>query len=141
MTKKVNNIKISTDKKRGNKKKRPYTPVGFYYSFLTIVLLLCLVQITCGAVLNISKLISYQSKIAQLQKTKDKAELRNKQLKEDIADFSAASSLEAIARNNLKMAGDDEVLVIINTKPKEEEEIQQNKGFVTNLLSGLKKND
>ncbi len=141
MIKKINKIEISKKEKKGNKKKkRPYTPVGFYYSFLTIVLLLCLVQITCGAVLNISKLISYQSKISQLQKTKDKAELRNKQLKEDIADFSAASSLEAIARNNLKMAGDDEVLVIINTKPKDENE-EKNKGFVTNLLSGFKKND
>ncbi len=29
--------------------------------------------------------------------------------------FSSASSLESIARNNLKMAGQDEVLVIINT--------------------------
>ncbi len=140
MGKKISNIKISKLKKKAKKKKRPYTSAGFYYSFLTLVLLLCLAQIICGAVLNISKLVSYQSKVVQLQKTKQKAEIRNKQLKEDIADFSAATSLEAIARNNLKMAGDDEVLVIINSKPKENEE-QQDKGFVTNLLNGFKKND
>ena len=141
MAKKISNIKISSGK-NGVKKKRkpPYTPVGFYYSFLTIVLLLCLVQITCGAVLNISKLVSYQTKVAQLQKTKDNAEKRNRQLKEDISSFSATSSLEAIARNNLKMAGNDEVLVIINSKPKEEPE-QQNKGFISNLLNGFKNND
>ena len=53
--KKVTNKKV----KELKPKKRPAS-VGFYYSFLTIVLLLCLIQITCGAVLNISKLISYQ---------------------------------------------------------------------------------
>ncbi len=121
-------------------KKRP-TSVGFYYSFLTIVLLLCLVQITCGAVLNISKLISYQSKIAQLQKNKDIAEQRNKQLKDDISSFSATASLEAIARNNLKMAGDDEVLVIINSKPKEEIFDDSNNKFKVNFKNGIKKND
>ena len=81
---------------------------------------MCLIQISCGAVLNISKLISYQAKINQLQQTLDIAKQRNTQLKDDIAGFSATSSLESIARNNLKMAGDDEVLVIINSHPKEE---------------------
>lgn len=141
MGKKINNIKINKMKNREQKKQRSYAPVGFYYSFLTIVLLLCLVQITCGAVLNISKLVSYQTKIAQLQKTKDLAEKRNKQLKEDISNFSAATSLEAIARNNLKMAGDDEVLVIINSKPKEDENIQKNKDFMSGLINGFKKHD
>ncbi len=139
MAKKISNINIPSTKKGLKKKKRQYTPVGFYYSFLTIVLLLCLIQITCGAVLNISKLVAYQTKIAQLQKTKDNAEKRNRQLKEDISSFSTASSLEAIARNNLKMAGNDEVLVIINSKPKEDEELQQqNKGFISNLINGFK---
>jgi len=50
-----------------------------------------------------------------MKKTKYQAETRNKKLKQEIKNFSSASSLEAIARNNLKMAGEDEVLVIINT--------------------------
>lgn len=125
-------------KKEIKPKKRPVA-MGFYYSFLTVVLLLCLIQISCGAVLNISKLISYQAKITQLQKTKDLAEQRNKQLKDDISSFSAASSLEAIARNNLKMAGDDEVLVIINSNPKEDlPKTEDGKHF---KLDWLKKND
>lgn len=137
---------IKKNKKETNRKIKELKPkkrppsVGFYYSFLTIVLLLCLIQITCGAVLNISKLVSYQGKISQLQKTKNLAEQRNKQLKDDIAGFSAASSLEAIARNNLKMAGDDEVLVIINSKPKEVIEDSSNK-FKVNFKNGTKKND
>ena len=42
----------------------------------------------------------------------------NQKLKEELNDFSSMKSLEAIARNNLKMAGKDEVLVIIN-KPQQ----------------------
>ncbi len=90
------------------------TKTGFYYSFLTLVLLLCLIQIGFGAILNISKTISYRAKISTLSKIRDNAEDRNQELKQDIKLFSSTSSLEGIARNNLKMAGEDEVLVLIN---------------------------
>ena len=50
-----------------------------------------------------------------MEKTKYQAAKRNENLKQEIKNFSSASSLEAIARNNLKMAGENEVLVIINT--------------------------
>lgn len=50
-----------------------------------------------------------------MEKTKYQAAKRNENLKQEIKNFSSASSLESIARNNLKMAGENEVLVIINT--------------------------
>lgn len=87
---------------------------GFYYSFLTLVLLFCLIQIGFGAILNISKTISYRAKISTLTKIRDNAETQNQELKQDIKLFSSSQSLEGIARNNLKMAGEDEVLVLIN---------------------------
>ena len=87
---------------------------GFYYSFLTLVLLFCLIQIGFGAILNISKTIAYHAKISTLTKIRDSAEAHNQDLKQDIKMFSSTSSLEGIARNNLKMAGEDEVLVLIN---------------------------
>lgn len=87
---------------------------GFYYSFLTLVLMLCLIQIGFGAILNISKTISYRAKISTLTKIKDAAEAQNQDLKQNIKMFSSTSSLEGIARNNLKMASEDEVLVLIN---------------------------
>lgn len=86
----------------------------FYYSFLTLVLLFCLIQIGFGAILNISKTISYRAKISTLTKIRDSAENQNQELKQDIKLFSSTQSLEGIARNNLKMAGEDEVLVLIN---------------------------
>ena len=102
------------------KKKKTNSGNGFYYSFLTIILLFCLVQITISAVINISKIVSYKAKIIQITKTRDAALALNDQLKDNIKNFSNVSGMEAIARNNLKMSGEDEVLVIINT-PKEKD--------------------
>ena len=77
-------------------------------------MLFCLIQIGFGAILNISKTISYRAKISTLTKIRDTAENQNQELKQDIKSFSSTQSLEGIARNNLKMAGEDEVLVLIN---------------------------
>lgn len=124
-------------KNNGEKKikaKKGSSSGGFYYSFLTLILLLCLVQITISAVLNISKIISYKAKIIQITNTRNAALALNDQLKDNIKNFSNVAGLEAIARNNLKMSGEDEVLVIINTK-KDEEKIQKPK------IIGFKKND
>jgi len=101
--------------KTKTKNKQRKTKIRVYYSLLTIVLLICLAQIGFSAILNISKTISYQTKINTMKKTKYQAKRRNDNLKQEIKNFSSASSLESIARNNLKMAGEDEVLVIINT--------------------------
>ena len=113
------------DKSEG-KKVKSSSSNGFYYSFLTVVLLLCLIQITISAVLNISKIISYKAKIIQITKTRDAAKALNEQLQDNIKNFSNITGLEAIARNNLKMSGEDEVLVIINT-PKEESKEEKSK--------------
>lgn len=116
ITKPVNNQETETliDKTKTKNRQRK-TQIRVYYSLLTIVLLICLAQICFSAILNISKTISYQTKINTMKKTKYQAQKRNETLKQDIKNFSSTSSLEAIARNNLKMAGKDEVLVIINT--------------------------
>lgn len=100
--------------KSRKKSKRHKQKIRFYYSFLTIVLLFCLIQVGFGVILNISKTIAYKSKINTMERVRDEAEQLNKDLKSDIKLFSKTSSLEEIARNNLKMAGEKEVLVIIN---------------------------
>lgn len=89
---------------------------GFYYSFLTIVLIFCLIHIGYGAILNISKIISYKGKIITLENLLKNSKLRNQDLKSEKKMVTSDNSLEGIARNNLKMAGQDEVLVIINQK-------------------------
>ncbi len=87
---------------------------GVYYSFLTFVLVLCLIQIGWGMILNISKTISYKAKIITLEKIRETTEKQNKTLKQEVGAFSSNASVEEIARNNLKMVGQDEVLILIN---------------------------
>ena len=126
---KISNLD-SVRKKAHDKNKKQKTKTNVYYSFLTIILLICLVQITYSTILNISKTIAYSSKVVQITKIRNDAENKNKKLKEEIKEFSTLKSLEAIARNNLKMAGEGEVLIIINdNKQQEQEKNKKKKGF------------
>ena len=119
------------NKGKGKPKQKTSTSKGFYYSFLTVILFLCLIQITISAVLNVSKVVSYKAKIVQITKTRDAAQALNEQLKDNINNFSNVAGLEAIARNNLKMSSADEVLVIIsNPKEEEKEEKPKKMGFI-----------
>lgn len=68
-----------------------------------------------------------------MQKIKNAAITRNDDLKQEIKMFSSATSLEGIARNNLKMASEDEVLILINNPPAEKTTKQKN------LLDKIKK--
>lgn len=89
-------------------------------SLLTFVLIICILELIFGAVQNINKSINFSSKIKGLEQKRDEELNKNKQLKSEIENFNSDMILESIARNNLKMAGEDEVLIIIN-KPKEEQ--------------------
>lgn len=109
--------KRNPDKKKGKIK----------FSLLTVVLIICIIELLFGSAQNINKIISFKSKIKNLEDKRDEELIRNKQLKSEVNNFDSEMTLEAIARNNLKMAGEDEVLLIIN-KPQEttEEEKKEN---------------
>lgn len=106
----------SENKEQSKTRHRHSKKTGFYYSFLTIILILCLIEIGVGAVINVSKIISYQGKKNVLENLLKKAQMRNQDLKSEKKMVTSDNSLEGIARNNLKMAGEDEVLIIINKK-------------------------
>lgn len=106
---------IEKAQKKNDKRKNK---IRIYYSFLTIVLLVIIAQIGISALNNIAKNISYNGKIKKMKELNQQAYAENQKLKEELEDFSSMRSLEGIARNNLKMAGEDEVLVIIN-KPQQ----------------------
>jgi cell division protein FtsB len=103
---------------RKNKQKRAHNgrKMEFAYSFFTIVLIFCLIQIGWGAILNVGKIISYKGKMITLENLLHQAQARNQDLKNEKRVVTSDNSLESIARNNLKMAGEDEVLIIINKK-------------------------
>jgi len=94
--------------------KKKIRKIRFYHSFLTIVLLICVTQIGYSALLNLAKIVAYQTKIIKAQELHTQAKNRNAYLKSEIKNFNSMHKVESIARNNLKMAAKDEVLIIIN---------------------------
>ena len=84
------------------------------------MLIICIIELTVSAIQNINKNITFISKIKGLEEKRDEELIRNKQLKSEIENFNSKTNLESIARNNLKMAGEKEILLIIN-KPTEEQ--------------------
>lgn len=115
------NLKTRVRKQQKKKSRK----IKFYHSFLTIVLILCVVQIGASAILNLSKIVIYQAKIITAKQLKADAEARNHNLKNEIQNYSSMYKVESIARNNLKMAAKDEVLIIINQNKEETPEIEQ----------------
>lgn len=127
------------NKSEKKKNRRHNRKTGFYYSFFTIVLIFCLIQIGYGAILNVGKIISYQGKMVTLENLLKKAKMRNEDLKSEKKVVTSDNSLEGIARNNLKMAGEDEVLIIINQKVEEPKKRKIN-GNLKASISRKKKN-
>lgn len=124
------NLKTRVQKQQ----KKKIRKIRFYHSFLTIILILCLLQIGWSALLNIAKIVFYQAKIITAKELKAEAEERNYNLKNEIDNFSSMYKVESIARNNLKMAAKDEVLIIINDNKKEEEEKEETKPISDNKI-------
>ncbi len=113
----IDNISNNNNNNKNNNTKTK-TKKKFKYSLLTFVLLLCIVELAVSNFNNISKNINFSGKIKGLETKKNEELDKNKQLKSEIKNFNSSMMLEAIARNNLKMAGQNEILVIIN-KPDE----------------------
>ena len=81
---------------------------------------------------------------------REEVQEEHERLENDIKNFGNLKSLEAIARNNLKMAGEDEVLVIINKEKEQQPEVvsdeeaalaqQQNKNLHSSVWVKLQNN-
>lgn len=128
---KQKNKKLATITKKRSQERQTHTQ--FYYSFLTVVLVICSIQMSFSAILNISKIVAYRQKISTISKTAHEAENRNIELKKDLKNFSSVATLESIARNNLKMAGKNEILITVNS---EEEIIPKKHHFLRNKKTG-----
>lgn len=84
-----------------------------YYILLFAVMCLCLFMLLRGTGTNIIRLISLNRQINELNELNKNALQKNYQLKEELKIYSSYSGIEELARNNLKMVGKDEVLVLI----------------------------
>ncbi|MDD3012195.1 MAG: septum formation initiator family protein [Candidatus Gastranaerophilales bacterium] len=84
-----------------------------YYLFITIILVICLSQIFRGIFLNVAKYITLNKQLNKLEKLNIAAIDENNQLKEQLKNYTSLKGIEALARDNLKMVGKNEVLVVI----------------------------
>lgn len=84
------------------------------YSALTLVLLIFLLQTGFGMIINILRNIDTLAKLKIVNNAHKYAKTRNYNLRNEMQSFNSAKNLESIARNNLKMAGQDEILLVIN---------------------------
>lgn len=89
------------------------------YSALTLVLMIFIFQAGFGLIVNILKNINVHAQLQVVKNANKKATNENKKLKYNIETCQTEKSLEAIARNNLKMAADDEILLSIMTDNEE----------------------
>lgn len=89
------------------------------YSALTLVLMIFIFQAGFGLIVNILKNINVHAQLQVVKNVNKKAINENKKLRYNIETCQTEKSLEAIARNNLKMAADDEILLSIMTDNEE----------------------
>ena len=84
-----------------------------YYFFLTIIISICLLQFLWGFLYNFTRYIVLNGQINTLKELNKNAVEKNKQLKTQLKVYSSYKGIEELARNNLKMVGKNEVLVLI----------------------------
>ena len=106
--------KVFNKIKKASKKDSSQPKEKIHYSGLTIFLLFALIQVGWSVLMNFSKAVAFNGKISDLEHLKTLSAARNEQLKSEIKAYSQISKLEGIARNSLKMASEDEVLILIN---------------------------
>lgn len=96
--------------KRANKK-------NAYYLFVAFLLAICVFQAVRGVYLNTAKYVVLNKQISKLEKLKITAEDRNEELRKQMKSYTTSKGIEALARDNLKMVGKDEVLVVVKQSP------------------------
>lgn len=88
-----------------------------YHMILSFIMGICFLQLLCGTGINITRFITLNKQLHELRELNQDATQKNIQLKEQLKIYSSYSGIEELARNNLKMVGKDEILVLIRKQP------------------------
>jgi len=98
---------------RSKKQLRRIYKKRVYYFGIAIILCVCIMQFFYSSLYNFTRYIVLNNQENRLQELKQSALRKNKQLKNQLVVYSSYKGIEELARNNLKMVGKDEVLVLI----------------------------
>lgn len=88
-----------------------------YHLLLSFIMTICIIQLLCGTGINITRYITLNKQINELRELNQNATKKNIQLREQFKIYSSYTGIEELARNNLKMVGKDEVLVLVRKQP------------------------
>jgi len=88
-----------------------------YHILLSFIMGICFLQLLCGTGINITRFITLNKQIHELRELNQEAATKNIQLREQLKIYSSYKGIEELARNNLKMVGKNEVLVLIRRQP------------------------
>ena len=102
------------DKTANSKKqlRRAYQKRAYYFC-VTIALSVLIIQFSLSFFYNLTKYFVLNNQINQLTLLNNDAVEKNKQLKTQLKVYSSYKGIEELARNNLKLVGKDEVLVLL----------------------------
>jgi cell division protein FtsL len=89
------------------------------YVVLTLVLAVCLIQFLYSTAYNSTRFIVLNNQISKLENLYKASSGKNDELRAQLKVYSSYKGIEELARNNLKMVGKDEVLVLIKNAPSE----------------------
>lgn len=104
----LNTIPLNSYKELKNKKN-----MSLGTAFIIFVIVLCSFQIVRGVFLNTTKYIVLSQKVTQLEKINKSAKEKNAELKTLLTTYHSTKGIEALGRDDLKLAASDEVLVLI----------------------------
>ena len=74
-----------------------------------------------GIYLNVARYITLKQQLHKLETINKSAKTKNFEIKEQLLKYTSSKGIEALARDNFKMVGKDEVLVVIKKPPKSAE--------------------
>lgn len=131
----VNNDSTSMKKKPQPKKKPLKDSKKVHYGFLTFVLIICVIQAVRGVYLNIAKYIILNRQYKKLEALNNDAIEKNQGLKKEYKNYLSPKGVEALARDELKMVGPNEMYVEIMPPPKIE---KKNKSAFQQIINALK---
>ena len=115
-------LKKNESSKLDKKQVRRIYKERIYHLLLFFIISVCLAMFFFGTCINLTRLIVLNYQTNELKQLNASAKEKNLLLKGQLKIYSSYKGIEELARNNLKMVGEDEVLVLIKNASSSDKE-------------------